>query len=499
MFPRKSTDTGLSFHTASSVPKRNRTQSATATSATAVSGRIRTTSTTTSYFQKDAPTPADLAARLEALKESGVRRLPLTRLCSSTELLRLRPALRSHLTDLAYLSDCAAYQYPRAANGRDLALVLRASAVLRALDGGSTASLSWHMAQMFSVVLPPTATCTIYDSPPTHLHGLGLEIAPPAPNLGLGMRVEFLSPHQFATPVPIPADNGDMATARAAIRSYTAARGVLPTVWEGAYFPWLLTHVLPPTASFAEGETGALASLRVASRLTTRLYAAARRNHHHTPIPVVMSRCYALVAIGHVWTLYAGVLEGDLMVSEIATVNAADPEGLMAALSLVRTIAGEAEERRAVLENWLWCLEPPASSPLSTSSSGSLPVTPDSAAGEQYGNLRPVPLVPLQEKAFENPRCAPTPSPPNTKFLLPPPRPPPRRIPVPPSNVSSSPPTSPTSTRRMGIAISPSLPVAIGKGRSPVLDVGAWRQAVRRSSAQSARPSGLHRLNRSVS
>jgi hypothetical protein len=324
-----------------------------------------------------------------------------------------------------------------------------------------------------------------------------------------------------------------MIAARAAIRSYTAARGVLPTVWEGAYFPWLLTHVLPPTASMAEGEAGALASLRVASRLTTRLYAAARRNPQHTPIPPVMSRCYALVAVGRVWTLYAGVLEGDLVVSEVATVNAADPEGLMAALGLVRSIAGEAEARRAVFENWLWCIDPPLSTSHSASdSSGSLPVTPSSPASplpERYENPRAAPKIPMlskspvskspvsktstkipfPEKAFENPRAAPkTPTPPNRSQVQipeqPPPRPPPRRIPVPArSSGSGTPPSSPPkSEKRLGLALSPTSPIAIGKGRSAILDVGAWRQAVRRPSGNSARPTGIpggiHRLSRSM-
>ncbi|KLT42584.1 hypothetical protein CC85DRAFT_285318 [Cutaneotrichosporon oleaginosum] len=354
----------------------------------------------------------------------------------------------------------------------------------------------------------------------------------------MGLRVEFLSPHQYPTPVPVPVDNGDMIAARAAIRSYTAARGVLPTVWDGAYFPWLLTHVLPPTSSQAEGEAGALASLRVASRLTTRLYAAARRNPRHTPIPAVMSRCYALVAVGSVWTLYAGVLEGDLVVSELATLNAADPEGLMGALGLVRAIAGEAEARRAVLENWLWCLDPPLSASHSASnSSGSLPVTPKSPTSplpDRYENPRMAPKVPLSkiptpERPFENPRAAPQtpksnspsqsqvhvpspiPIPTHTQqSVAPPPRPPPRRIPVPISTspgsegsggtsppVSASP-KSPKSEKRMGLALSPTSPIAVGKGRSAILDVGAWRQAVRRPSGTSSRPLGIHRLSRSV-
>lgn len=170
MIPRKSSDTSASFHTAASAPRRHgRSYSATATSATAVSGHVRTSSSTTaashsSHYPlspKAAPTPADLVARLEALKESGVRRLPLNRLFTSPELSRLRPALRARMADLAHMSDCAAHQYPRAANGKDLALVLRASAVLRSLEDGSGASLPWHMAQMFSVLSPPTASTTM--------------------------------------------------------------------------------------------------------------------------------------------------------------------------------------------------------------------------------------------------------------------------------------------------------------------------------------------------
>lgn len=105
-----------------------------------------------------------LNARLEVLKEAGVRRVPLTKLYASPELNRLRPALRAKMADLEYLADCAAAQYPRAANGKDLALVFRVSAVLRGLneDGvREVTSMPWHMAQMFSVVSPPTAYSTM--------------------------------------------------------------------------------------------------------------------------------------------------------------------------------------------------------------------------------------------------------------------------------------------------------------------------------------------------
>lgn len=313
-------------------------------------------------------------------------------------------------------------------------------------------------------------------------------IEPPSPTLGLGLRVEFVSPHQWPTPVPVPADNGDIMASRASVRSFAASRGVLPglsTTLDGSWFPWLLSHVYASSASPAAGELDALASLRMASRLITRLYAAARRNPEHVPIPPVLSRTYALVAIGSMWTLYAGVLEGDLVVSEIATVNAADPEALMHMLGLVRAIASEAEERRHVIENWLYCLDGSRPSSKSANSSDSMPVTP-----------RTPPRSPISENAsspppkYESPRAAP--QIPQQVF---------RRVPAPSKGSASdaSTPSSPTTTtsgKAMGMALSPPSPsIAVGtQGRSPVKDVSAWRMAVRRPNARGP----VHRLSKSV-
>lgn len=176
--PRQSTDT---FHTASSAP-RSRTNKTNghghshgrslSGTTMATHGHARSSSTASALADKakyfahldSTPSNVNLNTRLDGLRESGVRRLPLTRLHASPELSRIRPLLRSRMPDLEYLAACAAEQYPRAANGKDLALVLRVSAVLRSLseDGvKEVTSMPWHMAQMFSVVSPPTAYSTM--------------------------------------------------------------------------------------------------------------------------------------------------------------------------------------------------------------------------------------------------------------------------------------------------------------------------------------------------
>lgn len=234
----------------------------------------------------------------------------------------------------------------------------------------------------------------------------------PSPTMGLGLRVEFVYPHQFPTPPAIPADNAEITASRNAVRSFAASRGVLPglttTLVDGTWFPWLLTHVYSATISPAQAELDALTSLRMASRLTTRLYAAARRNAHHVPIPPVLTRTYALVAIGSVWTFYIGVLEGDLTVTEVATVNAADPEGLMQILGLVRAIASEAEERRHTVENWLYCLDDGDLDELA------MPLSPSAMSAASYGTAGTAATGPSGPSTaaspppkYESPRAAP--------------------------------------------------------------------------------------------
>lgn len=113
-------------------------------------------------IRPETATIAALNDRLKGLREAGVRRIPVAKLAG--EVARLRPALRARMPDLVGLHDCVSGQYPRNAESKDLALVLRASAVMRSLNEEGVrevTSLPWHMAQLFGAVSPPTAYSTM--------------------------------------------------------------------------------------------------------------------------------------------------------------------------------------------------------------------------------------------------------------------------------------------------------------------------------------------------